>query len=163
MHAEEAVDWRPSGLMWRININSCAHVGLPHHAVPMLVATLDEDPAPSVAGQRAGGLSPEQGVRRRRLSWRSSASGSWPMLDGLAYDDCEPPMIGLVPAGVAWDEVKDHIKIAHSPLLAGPDASGQYAGAYWAGTELVVADDLGPDQEQALREFRDFLHERGET
>ena len=30
---------------------------------------LDEDPAPSVSGQRAGGW-PEQGVRRRRLSWR---------------------------------------------------------------------------------------------
>ena len=55
------------------------------------------------------------------------------MLDDLAYDDSEPPTIGLVPTGVPWDEVKDHIKIAHSPLLAGPDASGQYAGAYSAG------------------------------
>jgi hypothetical protein len=85
------------------------------------------------------------------------------MLDDLAYDDSEPPTIGLVPAGVLWDEVKDHIKIAHSPLLVGPDASGQYAGAYWAGTELVVADDLGADEEQALHEFRAFLRERGET
>jgi hypothetical protein len=85
------------------------------------------------------------------------------MLDDLAYDDSEPPTIGLVPAGVLWDEVKDHIKIVHSPLLVGPDNSGQYAGAYWAGTELVVADDLGADEEQALREFRAFLRERGET
>ena len=46
------------------------------------------------------------------------------MLDDLSYDDSEPPTIGLVPAGVSWDEVRDHIKIAHSPLLVGPDPSG---------------------------------------
>jgi hypothetical protein len=85
------------------------------------------------------------------------------MLDDLSYDDSEPPTIGLVPAGVSWEEVRDHIKIAHSPLLVGPDPSGQFVGAYWAGTELVVASDLGSDQEQALLEFRDFLHERGEV
>ena len=85
------------------------------------------------------------------------------MLDDLVYDDSEPPAIGLVPAGVSWDEVQDHIKIAHSPLLVGPAASGQYAGAYWASTRLVVAADLGSDQEQALREFRDLLRERGEA
>jgi hypothetical protein len=85
------------------------------------------------------------------------------MLADLAYDDSEPPTIGLVPVGVGWDEVQDHIKIAHSPLLVGPDASGHYVGAYWAGTELLVADDLGSDQEQALHEFRDFLRERGEA
>jgi len=28
---------------------------------------------------------------------------------------------------------------------------------------MVVADDLGSDQEEALREFRDILHERGEV
>ncbi len=85
------------------------------------------------------------------------------MLDDLAYDDSEPPPIGLVPPGVSWDDVQDHIKIVHSPLLVGPDSGGQYAGAYWAGTELVVAGDLGPDQEQALSEFRDLLRERGEV
>jgi hypothetical protein len=85
------------------------------------------------------------------------------MLDDLAYDDSEPPAIGLVPAGVSWDEVQDHIKIAHSPLLADPDASGQYAGAYWASTRMVVVGDLGSDQDQALGEFRDILRERGEA
>jgi hypothetical protein len=84
------------------------------------------------------------------------------MLDDLVYDDSEAPTIGLVPAGVTWDEVQDHIKIAHSPLLVGPDSGGQFAGAYWAGTEMVVVDDLGPDQEQALGDFRDYLQERGE-
>jgi hypothetical protein len=84
------------------------------------------------------------------------------MLDDLVYDDSEPPTIGLVPAGVTWDEVQDHIKIAHSPLLVGPDSGGQFAGAYWAGTEMVVVDDLGPDQDQALGDFRDYLQERGE-
>jgi hypothetical protein len=84
------------------------------------------------------------------------------MLDDLVYDDSEPPTIGLVPPGVSMAEVHDHIKIAHTPLLVGPDSGGQYAGAYWAGTELVVVGDLGPDQEQALSDFRDLLRERGE-
>jgi len=52
------------------------------------------------------------------------------MLDDLVYDDSEPPTIGLVPPGVSTAEVHDHIKIAHSPLLVGPDSGGQYAGAY---------------------------------
>jgi len=85
------------------------------------------------------------------------------MLDDLAYDDSEPPAIGLVPAGVSWDEVQDHIKIAHSPLLVRPEASGEYAGAYWASTAMVVVGELGSDQEQALGEFRDILRERGEA
>ena len=85
------------------------------------------------------------------------------MLDDLSYDDSEPPAIGLVPAGVSWDEVQDHIKIAHSPLLVGPESDGQYAGAYWASTRMVVVGDLGSDREQALEEFRDTLRERGEV
>ena len=85
------------------------------------------------------------------------------MLDELAHDDGGEPAIGLVPPGVSWDEVRDHIKIAHGPLLVGPAASGQYAGAYWARTRMVVADELGSDQEEALREFRELLHERGEV
>ncbi len=85
------------------------------------------------------------------------------MLDDLAYDDSEEPPVGLVPPGVSWDEVRDHIKIAHGPLLVGPAGDGQYAGAYWARTRIVVADDLGSDQEEALREFRDILHERGQV
>ena len=85
------------------------------------------------------------------------------MLDELAYDDSEEPAIGLVPPGVSWAEVRDHIKIVHGPLLIGPAADGQYAGAYWASTQMVVADDLGSDPEEALREFRDILHERGEV
>ena len=85
------------------------------------------------------------------------------MLDDLAYDHSELPTIGLVPAGVPWEEVKDQIEVAHGPLLAGPDASGQYSGAFWTGTELVLAGGLGPGQEQALREFRAFLRERGRT
>jgi len=85
------------------------------------------------------------------------------MLDDLAYDDSDAPAIGLVPAGVSWDEIRDHIKIAHSPLLTGPDRDGQYTGAYWSGTEMLLADDLGDDQDQAIDEFRDFLHEHGQA
>jgi hypothetical protein len=85
------------------------------------------------------------------------------MFEDLAYDDSEPPTVGLAPQGASWDEVHDHIKIAHSPLLVGPAPDGQYAGAYWAGTEMVVTGGLGSDQEEALTEFRDILRERGEV
>jgi hypothetical protein len=86
-----------------------------------------------------------------------------PVLDDLEYDDSESPAIGVVRAGVSWEDVRDHIKIGHSPLLVLPEGSGQYAGAYWTGTDMVVTEDLGSDQEQALDEFREFLRERGEA
>ena len=84
------------------------------------------------------------------------------MLDGLSYDDSEPPSIALVPPGTSWDDVQDHIKIAHGFLLVQPEPDGEYAGAYWTGTEMVVLDDLGPDQDEALDEFRELLRQRGE-
>jgi hypothetical protein len=83
------------------------------------------------------------------------------MLDSLSYDDSEPPSIALVPPGTSWDEVRDHIKIAHDFLLVRPE-SGGYAGAYWTGTAMVVLDDLGADQDEALDEFREQLSQRGE-
>jgi hypothetical protein len=85
------------------------------------------------------------------------------VLDDLEYEDSEPPAIGLVRATVPWDDVQDHIKIAHHPILVLPEGSTQYAGAYWTGTQMAVTDDLGSDQEQAICEFREFLRERGET
>ena len=68
-----------------------------------------------------------------------------------------------MPPGVSWAEVRDHIKIAHHSLLVPPADGDHYAGAYWTGTEMVVVDDLGPDQDQAIDEFRAYLRERGET
>jgi hypothetical protein len=85
------------------------------------------------------------------------------MLDDLEFDDSESPAIGLVAPGVSWQQVHDHIKIAHHSLVVPPAGGGQYAGAYWTGTEMVVIDDLGPDQDQAIEEFRALLRERGET
>ena len=85
------------------------------------------------------------------------------MLDDLEYEDSEAPAIGLVRAGIAWEDVRDHIKIAHTPLLVLPEGSTQYAGVYWTGTEMVRTEDLGSDQEQAICEFREFLRDRGET
>ena len=61
-----------------------------------------------------------------------------PVLDDLDYDDSEAPAIGLVPAGVPWEDVQEHIKIAHHPLLVLPEGSAQYAGVYWTGTRAVV-------------------------
>jgi hypothetical protein len=86
------------------------------------------------------------------------------MLDDVEYDDHEAPAIGLVPAGVPWEEVLDHIKIAHHPLLITPgDGGDQYLGAYWANAQLALAEDLGSDQDEAIGEFREFLRERGEA
>ena len=86
------------------------------------------------------------------------------MLDDLEFDDGDAPPIGLVPPGVSWDDVRDHIKIAHHSLLIPPPSDGgQFAGAYWTGTDMVVIDDLSPDQDQAVEEFRALLQERGET
>jgi hypothetical protein len=83
------------------------------------------------------------------------------MLDGLTYDDSEPPSIALVPPETSWEEVRNHIKIAHDFLLV-PQEGGGYAGAYWTGTEMVVLDDLGAKQDEALDEFREQLSQRGE-
>ena len=85
------------------------------------------------------------------------------MLEDLEFDDSGSPAIGLVPPGVSWDEVRDHIKIAHHSLLVPPANGGEYAGAYWTGTDMVVIPDLGTDQDQAVEEFRVFLQEHDET
>jgi hypothetical protein len=82
------------------------------------------------------------------------------VLDGLTYDDSEPPAVGLVPPGVTWTEVRDHIKIAHDFLLVRAD--GEYAGAYWTGTGMVVLASLGADPDEALDDFREQLRQRGE-
>jgi hypothetical protein len=83
------------------------------------------------------------------------------LIDDLEYDDAESPAIGVAPAGVSWDAVRDHIKIQHGPLLV-LDA-GQYAGAWWTGTALAVEAGLGDDLDAAIDEFRQFLLDRGET
>ena len=85
------------------------------------------------------------------------------VLGNLEYDDSESPAIGVAPAGTTRDEVLDHVKIMHSPLVIWPPDADEYAGAYWAGTSVVIADDLGPDHDEAVSEFRDLLRERGQA
>lgn len=85
------------------------------------------------------------------------------MLHDLDYDDTGSPAIGLVAAGVSWDDVRDHIKIAHGPLLLRPDGSSEYAGAYWAQNTMVVIEDLGTDPDEAVAEFREFLRDHGQA
>ncbi len=85
------------------------------------------------------------------------------MLNDLDYDDSQPPAIGLVPAGVIWEDIEDHIKIAHHPLVALPEGSPRYVGVYWTGTAMAVIEDLGSDHDQAISEFRELLRERGEA
>jgi hypothetical protein len=98
-----------------------------------------------------------------RVNAAAGCDGRRSVLDDLEYDDSESPAIGLVRAGVSWEDLQDHIKISHQPLLVLPEDSAQYAGAYWTGTKMIITDDLGSDQDQAICEFRDILRERGET
>ena len=85
------------------------------------------------------------------------------MLEDLEFDDAGAPAIGLVPSGVSWEQVRDHIKIAHHHLLV-PSANGTgHTGAYWTGTDMALVEDLDPDEEQAIDEFRIFLQEHDET
>jgi hypothetical protein len=85
------------------------------------------------------------------------------LLNDLEYDDLESPAIGLVPGVVSWADVQDHIKIAHSPLIAALAEDAEYTGVYWTGTEAVQVPELGPDLEEAIDEFRAVLNERGEV
>jgi hypothetical protein len=85
------------------------------------------------------------------------------VLDDLEYDDSESPTIGLVPAGVPWEDIQDHIKIAHQPLVVLPEGGTDYVGVYWTGTAIAVVEDLGADHDQAISEFRVSLRERGEA
>jgi len=85
------------------------------------------------------------------------------VLEDLEIDDGGTPAIGLVPPGVSWEEVRDHIKIAHNHLLVLPDGNSEYSGAYWSGTDMVVLPDLGEDRDEAIDEFRAWLTEHDET
>ena len=85
------------------------------------------------------------------------------MLEDLEFDDAGSPAIGLVPSGVTWQQVHDHIKIAHHHLLIPAAGGGDYTGAYWTGTEMALVEDLGPDADEAIDEFRAFLQEHDET
>jgi hypothetical protein len=85
------------------------------------------------------------------------------VLEDLDIDDSGSPAIGLVPPGITWQQVRDHIKIAHHALLV-PSADGAgYAGVYWTGTDMAVVEDLGPDQDDAIDEFRAYLTDHDET
>ncbi len=93
----------------------------------------------------------------------TATPGGWPVLEDLAHDDSDAPAIGLVPAGVPWEAVQDHIKISHSPLLMLQEDTGEYVGVYWSSSRAAIAEDLGPDQDEAVQEFREFLRDHGEV
>jgi hypothetical protein len=84
------------------------------------------------------------------------------VLEDLEFDDVGSPAIGLVPPGVSWQQVHDHIKIAHHHLLIPPADDEDYTGAYWTGTKMALVEDLGPDQDEAIDEFRAYLQEHDE-
>jgi hypothetical protein len=85
------------------------------------------------------------------------------VLEDLEFDDAGSPAIGLVPSGISWEQVHNHIKIAHHHLLVPQDTEGEYTGVYWTGREMALVSDLGSDQEEAIEEFRAYLQEHDET
>jgi hypothetical protein len=56
------------------------------------------------------------------------------MLDGLTYDDSEPPSIALVPAGTSWEEVRDHMLTRTRRLMSSASSSGSTASCDAGGT-----------------------------
>ena len=64
------------------------------------------------------------------------------MLDGLTYDDRDPPSITMVPAGVSWDEVRDHIEDRARSSCSCRRLRRHAAGSYGMGTAMVGLDRL---------------------
>jgi hypothetical protein len=85
------------------------------------------------------------------------------VLDDVEYDDAGSPAIGLLPPGVPWQDIEDHIKISHHPLLVLRDGSDEYTGVYWADAAMSVLNGLGPDLDEAIAGFRDYLREHGQA
>jgi hypothetical protein len=85
------------------------------------------------------------------------------VLENLDIDDSDSPAIALVPPGVSWTEIRDHVKIAHHHVLVLTDDGAGYSGAYWTGTDMAIIPDLGHDPEEAIDEFRVYLQEHDET
>jgi hypothetical protein len=85
------------------------------------------------------------------------------VIEVLEYDDSESPAIGVLDVGVTWEDVEDHIKIQHQPLLLIPEGSDEYTGVYWSNAAMVRVGDLGSDTDEAIGEFREYLRQRGET
>jgi hypothetical protein len=84
------------------------------------------------------------------------------VFEELDVDDTELPAITVVPLSATWDEVYDHIKISHAPLVVIPEGGEDYVGAWWTGSEMVKTDELGPDLDDAIVDFRQYLIDRGQ-
>ena len=84
------------------------------------------------------------------------------MLEDLEFDDAGSPAIGLVPPGVSWQQVHDHIKIAHHHLLSPRPTTGTTPAPTGPARD-GPGQDLGSDQEEAIEEFRAYLQEHDET
>ena len=84
------------------------------------------------------------------------------MFEEVDVDDTDLPAITVIQQSATWDEVYDHIKISHAPLLVMPDGGEDYVGAWWTGTEMVKTEELGPDLDDAVADFRQYLQDRGQ-
>ena len=84
------------------------------------------------------------------------------MFQEVDVDDTELPAITVIPQSATWDEVYDHIKISHAPLLVIPEGEEDYVGAWWTGTAMVKTEELGPDLDEAITDFRQYLTDRGQ-
>ena len=59
--------------------------------------------------------------------------------------------------------MRDHIKIAHHQLLVPPPPAATAPAPTGPAPDMVLVDDLGPDQDEAMAEFRALLQDLGET
>jgi hypothetical protein len=83
------------------------------------------------------------------------------LISNITVDATEPPEIDLLQAPLPWEQVQNHVGIAHRPVLAPQPDSDQYKGVYWNNQtrSVEVTGDLGSDQGQAAGGFRAFLRE----
>src|ERR1700684_2138871 len=99
--------------------------------MPVSLLILCSSLSPFVPGTRRGGAELIGSSAEDQIETGRSPGPGYgaPVLDGLGYDDSEPPSIGLVPPGTSWQEVHDHIKISHNFLLVETEPGGEDAGA----------------------------------
>jgi hypothetical protein len=80
------------------------------------------------------------------------------MPEKFRIDSSEPPEIAVAITRVAWDDIDTCVRFVRSALALGPD-DRNFRGYYMDPLTKMPAStvDLGTDQEEAIKLFRDFL------
>ncbi len=84
------------------------------------------------------------------------------MSDLITIDASEPPEVGMVPDSLGWGDVEGYVRITKRPVLAPmQEGHGKFGGIFWNPAKAAVdaTEDLGPGQQEALGQFREFLRQ----